>query len=352
MAARGLLIVVAFLCTTVVSVSPAYAWSPQPVPDNFAAADPYQLDIVDRGRDFLRYDRKGDLYGRALNELVHAYADLYVASKRQNRATIKLVNDIFDPVSAFPLCPEVRLTKWLRRLIAIYSAAQTTIDAVGLVNLDNRIKQDLRYIDYLWYWIDRYDLRTGRFIDKQNPNNRAHKAVQGYFQQLRREVEAAQKNPRLRHPLGLRGQAEPDGCSAAGSEAEVSVRLFVRGPGRAPLGTVTATGQGLSVTVDRSETQLITLPVGTTITITATPGPPNIFAGWHAARCGWPYENTEVPGVHGGRQASWTCTITAPDPPVPGQGHGPFVIVGDAFFCDPENTPAGLCESLPRARPG
>ncbi|MCZ7538148.1 MAG: hypothetical protein M5T61_20905 [Acidimicrobiia bacterium] len=129
----------------------------------------------------------------ALNELVHAYADLYVASKKRNRATAKLVGDIFDPVSAFPLCTGVRVTKWLKRLVDAYSNAETTLDEFQLVALDERIKQDLRYIDYLHHWIDRYDLRAGRFTDSQNPNNLGSRAVHSYFEQMRRDVKAEAK---------------------------------------------------------------------------------------------------------------------------------------------------------------
>lgn len=322
----------AVLCSTLIVVNSAYGWSPQQVGDGqqaYAQNDPYQLNIVQRGRDFLRYDGKGNLYGVALNELVHAYADLYVASRKRNRATAKLVKDIFDPVSAYPLCTGVRLTKWLKRLIDAYSNAETTLDELQLVALDERIKQDLRYIDYLHYWIDRYDLRTGRFTNRQNPNNRARKAVHSYFEQLRRDVNAEAKR------------------AAACSPVPVSLRLFSRGPGRAAVrGTVTATGPGLSVSTAAGESLQLSLPVGAAITITAIPAAGTIFAGWHAARCGWPYENTEVPGVHRQRRTSWTCTITAASPSVPGPGQ--FVIVADAFFCDPATTPPGLCDSLPR----
>lgn len=321
----------AILCATLVVVSPASGWSPQQVGNNqqaYGQFDPYQLNIVQRGRDFLRYDSKGNLYGVALNELVHAYADLYVASKKRNRATAKLISDIFDPVSAFPLCTGVRVTKWLKRLIDAYSNAETTLDEFQLVALDERIKQDLRYIDYLHHWIDRYDLRAGRFTDRQNPNNRARKAVHSYFEQMRRDVKAEAKN------------------AAACRPVSVSLRLFARGP--AAQGTVTATGPGLSVSTASGGSLELSLPVGTTVTLTAIPAAGTIFAGWHAARCGWPYANNEVPGVHMQRQSSWTCTITAANPPVPGQGHGPFVIVADAFFCDPNNTRPGFCDSLPR----
>jgi hypothetical protein len=147
------------------------------------------------------------------------------------------------------------------------------------------------------------------------------------------------------------GYGGPD-CEPTQEQASVSLRLFARGPGRAAVrGTVTATGPGLSVSDAKADSLELSLPVGATVTLTAIPAAGTIFAGWHAARCGWPYENTEVPGVHMQRQNPWTCTITAANPPVPGQGHGPFVIVADAFFCDPENTPPGLCESLPRAGP-
>jgi len=325
----------AVLCAALIVVSPASGWSPQQVGDSqqaYSQFDPYQLNIVQRGRDFLRYDRKGKLHGVALSELVHAYADLYVATRKLNRATIKLVGDIFDPVSAYPLCTGVRVTKWLKRLIDAYSNAETTLDAFQLVALDQRIKQDLRYIDYLHHWIDRYNLRTGRFTNRQNPNNRTRSAVHSYFGQLRRDVKAAAQN-----------------AVTACRPVSVSLSLFSRGPGRAAVrGTVTATGAGLSVSTASAQPIELSLPIGATVTITAIPAAGTIFAGWHAARCGWPYENTEVPGVHMRRPTSWTCTITAASPPVPGQGHGQFVIVADAFFCDPANTPPGLCDSLPR----
>lgn len=51
----------AVLCSTLIVVNSAYGWSPQQVGDGqqaYAQNDPYQLNIVQRGRDFLRYDGK------------------------------------------------------------------------------------------------------------------------------------------------------------------------------------------------------------------------------------------------------------------------------------------------------
>lgn len=165
--------------------APPDGWQPLGAPWPAAEADAYAPDrvgLVGRPQDFPL---------RARHEMYRAYADLFLVSERKRARVNAVSRGLFDPVDNLAAqCGETRVDVLSRlgKAWDVYSKAKAVVDVLHAVDDDARIRRDLDYISYLWYWLARYDSRQHAW-GKQDPHRLAYRTQQQWLHGMRLKVE-------------------------------------------------------------------------------------------------------------------------------------------------------------------
>jgi len=180
----------------------AAAWAPPGIPWPDARADSFAPDRIGVVR------RASDFPVRARYELYRAYADLYWVARARNKAAVELARGLVDPVdAALAACggSGVVAAKKLGDVYRVFSRGKDAVAGLQAWELQARYERSRRYVDYLWYWLARYDHRTKRW-GSPNPDRLASLSTRRWFAALRRRVAAESR----------RAAAERASCAVPG----------------------------------------------------------------------------------------------------------------------------------------
>jgi hypothetical protein len=192
-AALGALVAVALALVAAAGTQASPNWPPG-IPWERSGEDmfaPERVGIVRKPKSFPKVARE---------ELYRAYSEIYWLGRARDKEVVDMVQGLFDPVNAALIAcggggaAALKEIEELKNAYALYSKAKDSVAALNLFEKQAQLERNERYVQYLWYWLGRYNAGTKTWNAKSNLNGWAYTSTQKWFKAKRQAVYAAATN--------------------------------------------------------------------------------------------------------------------------------------------------------------